>query len=91
LQTDELLVAEACGLNLVWTDPIDMNTSVQPEGIDLPSPTRGMSPGWVSSHHIGGGHELFEDGSVRFISVNIDPETLKSLTTINAGERIGDY
>ena len=89
--SNTLLVFEACGLNLVWTDPIDMNTSVQPEGINLPSPKRGMSPGWVSSHHIGGGHVLLADGSVRYISENIDRGTLKSLTTIDADDRIGDY
>ena len=89
--SNTLLVFEACGRNLVWTDPIDMNTSVQPEGINLPSPKRGMSPGWVSSHHIGGGHVLLADGSVRYISENIDRETLKSLTTIDADDRIGDY
>ena len=31
------------------------------------------------------------DGSVRFISENIDSATLKSLTTIDAGDRVGDY
>ncbi len=49
MQTDELLVFEACGFNLVWTNPIDVNTSVQPEGVNLPGPTRGMSPGWARS------------------------------------------
>jgi hypothetical protein len=31
------------------------------------------------------------DGSVRFVSQNIDPELLEKLTTIQGGEAIGDF
>lgn len=34
---------------------------------------------------------LFADGSVRSISITIDPETLKALVTINGGEVIGNF
>ncbi len=34
---------------------------------------------------------LWGDGSVRFVSQNIDPELLEKLVTIQGGEIIGDF
>jgi prepilin-type processing-associated H-X9-DG protein len=48
-----------------------------PDGIGGPSP--------------GGCNMLFGDGSVRFISQNIDPDLLERLTTINGGEVVGGF
>ncbi len=39
----------------------------------------------------GGCNMLLCDGSVRFISENIDPTLLESLTTVSGGEVIGDF
>lgn len=39
----------------------------------------------------GGSHVLLGDGSVRFVSENIDPSILKKLQTPNGGERIGEF
>jgi prepilin-type processing-associated H-X9-DG protein len=39
----------------------------------------------------GGFNVLMGDGSVRFVSQNIDPELLEKLTTIQGGEAIGDF
>ena len=86
-----LMVVEACGLDIVWTEPRDVNIDTQPEGVNLPSPTPGMSPGWVSSHHRGGAHVLLADGSVRFLSENINPATLKSLTTIDGRDPVAEF
>ena len=86
-----ILVVEACGLDIVWTEPRDVNIDSQPEGINLPSPTPGRSPGWISSHHGGGAHVLLADGSVRFISEKINPETLKSLTTIDGRDPVAEF
>lgn len=38
-----------------------------------------------------GSFVLFADGSVRFVDPNIDPKTLKALSTPNGGETIGDF
>ena len=86
-----LMVVEACGLDIVWTEPRDVNIDSQPVGVNLPSPTPGMSPGWVSSHHRGGAHVLLADGSVRFIDEKINPEILKSLMTINGRDAVDDF
>ena len=44
-----------------------------------------------SSRHVGGAHHLLCDGSVRFISENIDVNTYDSLTSRNGGEIVGEY
>ncbi len=44
-----------------------------------------------SSQHTGGGHHLLGDGSVRFISENIDAGTYSALTTRAGGETIGEF
>ena len=48
-----------------------------PDGIGGPSP--------------GGCNMGLGDGSVRFISQNIDPSVLEALTTIRGGEALGDF
>jgi len=44
-----------------------------------------------SSRHVGGAHHLLCDGSVRFISENIDVVLYDSLTTRNGGEVVGEF
>jgi prepilin-type N-terminal cleavage/methylation domain-containing protein/prepilin-type processing-associated H-X9-DG protein len=41
--------------------------------------------------HNGGGHALFGDGAVRFLSENLDRILLTGLTTVDGGEKTGDY
>ncbi len=41
--------------------------------------------------HTGGGHALLADGTVRFLSQNIDRRILIGLTTADGGEEIGDF
>ena len=41
--------------------------------------------------HTGGLHGLLADGSVRFISANIAPVTLKGLCTVAGNETIGEF
>ena len=44
-----------------------------------------------SSPHVGGGHFSLVDGSVRFISDNIDVQLYRSLITRAGGEVVGDF
>jgi hypothetical protein len=45
----------------------------------------------VHPHHTGGFQAVLCDGSVRFISSNIDPLTLRALSTIDANDVVGDF
>lgn len=47
--------------------------------------------GGPSSFHVGGGHFLLGDGSVRFISQNIDPKTFRNLAHRADGEMLKDF
>jgi hypothetical protein len=48
-------------------------------------------PDGIGGPHQGGIHAGLCDGSVRFISENIDPATFEALTTINGGEALGNF
>lgn len=43
------------------------------------------------SFHVGGAHFLLGDGSVRFLSENMDLATLQALTSIGQGEVVGEF
>ncbi|MEQ9071621.1 MAG: DUF1559 domain-containing protein [Gimesia chilikensis] len=43
------------------------------------------------SEHVGGGHICLGDGSVRFVSENIDLLLWASLSSLNEGELIGEF
>jgi hypothetical protein len=48
-------------------------------------------PDGIGGPYLGGINAGLSDGSVRFISENIDPEIFKALITISGGERIGGF
>lgn len=78
-----ILLAEACGANIVWNEPRDIDVSRELVGVNLPGRTRGSSAGWLSGGHYGGVNVAFADGSARTLSANIDPAVLKALATID--------
>ena len=47
--------------------------------------------GGPGSHHTGGWHNVMGDGSVRFISENIDPKTFRNLTHRADGEMLSEF
>ena len=47
--------------------------------------------GQMYSEHIGGGHIVLGDGSVRFVSENIDLITWAELSSMNEGEIVGEF
>jgi hypothetical protein len=48
-------------------------------------------PDGIGGPFRGGVHVLMMDGSVRFVSENVDPQLFESLMTINGGERLGAF
>ncbi len=48
-------------------------------------------PDGIGSPHTGGVNAAFADGSVRFLSENIDDEVLEALATMHGGEVVGDF
>ncbi len=85
------LVAEACGQQIVWTEPRDIELTEKNLGINLPGHKSGQSVGSWSSYHRSGAHLLLADGSVRFLSAATDPTVLHALTTTNGGETVHDF
>ena len=87
-QSQTLAIVEACGLNIVWTEPRDVHADEVSYGVNLKGATPFESPGLMSSWHPGGALAAFADGRVRFISQDIDPEVLQSLTTTSGAEDV---
>jgi prepilin-type processing-associated H-X9-DG protein len=94
-----LLAVEACGRNIVWTEPRDVNVSRDNVGINTPGDRPETSDGTMSSYHRitsddpGGANCAFADGRVMFFNKNIDPDVLRKLMTPAGGEAIsaGDF
>ncbi len=89
--SNTLLVVEACGQQIIWTEPRDMPMDETPVGINLPGDRVGRSAGILSSYHTGGAYVTFADGAVRFLSEEIDPGVLEALLTANGGEEVGVF
>lgn len=89
--SNTLLIVEACGAQIIWTEPRDVSIGSQPAGINLKGSAPGNSAGWLSSYHGHGTCVLLADGSVRFLSQAIDAAILKKLATIDGGEQVDDF
>ncbi|MAT15652.1 MAG: hypothetical protein CMJ46_10330 [Planctomyces sp.] len=83
-----ILLGEAAGLQIPWTEPRDINVDMQPVGINLPGSEPHHSPGWFSSYHEGGAFFTMADGSVQWFGEKIDPKILKALVTPQGGETV---
>lgn len=84
------VLGEACGMNIVWNEPRDVDVAQVSAGINLPGKTRGTSDGWLSSFHRDAANVAFADGSVHTLSANIDPKVLKALTTPDPSDNAPD-
>ncbi|MDB5339945.1 MAG: hypothetical protein JWN70_5564 [Planctomycetaceae bacterium] len=89
--SNTVLVVEACGQQIVWTEPRDIELTDKNLGINQPGNKAGQSNGSWSSFHRDGAHTLMGDGAVRFLSATTDPRVLRAITTANGGEEVGNY
>ncbi len=87
-----LLVGEACGARIVWTEPRDISVSaVDRLGINLPGAEPGTSAGTLSSYHDDGAFGLFADGMIQFLNEDIDPDVLRALLTPDSGDDASEF
>jgi prepilin-type processing-associated H-X9-DG protein len=80
--SNTMMVGEAEGANIPWMKPADIDITKHP--------SLGDRDGF-SSNHTGGVNVVMCDGSVRFITLTINPQTLKAIFTRNGGEPVGDF
>lgn len=82
--SNTLLVVEACGTGVNWAEPKDLAAS----NVSFPLGTGGgASP---DSYHPGGLNAALCDGSVRFLSDSISPQTFQALLTKGGAEVINE-
>jgi prepilin-type processing-associated H-X9-DG protein len=81
--SNTIMVAEVAGASANWMEPQDLDVSTMPMAVNATQD--GTS---ISSHHPGGAQVAMADGSVRFISSNIDQNTLKFSLTKADGQPV---
>lgn len=84
------MVVEACGAQITWSEPRDVNIEQQPIGINFNGQRPGHSASLLSAYHYGA-HVLLVDGSVRWLPSNIEPTVLQKLLKIDDGEIPDDF
>ncbi|QDT43306.1 hypothetical protein Pan241w_34060 [Gimesia alba] len=77
--SETILILEAGENFKPWGDPTSIAKPYDVFGSDHKSPM------------VGGTHAVYADGSVRFLSENIDPDILKAISTPDGGEVIGEF
>jgi hypothetical protein len=82
--SNTIAVVEMSGSGNVWMAPVDVDLQKMQFRLN-------QSPSDPSSHHPGGLNVALGDGAVRFISDNIDPNTLRALITINEGQPVSGF
>jgi prepilin-type processing-associated H-X9-DG protein len=75
----KLAVLEACGQKIVWSEPRDAELKDDTLGVNLDGDQPGRSRSILSSYHAGGVTAGYLDGSVRFMSKDVDKEVLRQL------------
>jgi prepilin-type processing-associated H-X9-DG protein len=80
-----IMLVEMADSGINWLEPRDLD--VQEMSFEVNDPA-GNS---ISSRHPGVANVAFADGSVQSIDDDIDPETVKAMTTIAGGEEVSEF
>ena len=83
--SNTIMFVEIKNSGIHWAEPRDLDFATMSFRINDPS-RKG-----ISSDHPGGAFAVFADGSVRFITDDVDPKIVKALITINGGEDVSAY
>ena len=84
--SNTIMVAEASGAGINWLEPRDLDTDTMTFQIRSASDPREPGSSDISSSHPGVANVVFCVGSVQSLSITLDSETLKAMTTIDGGE-----
>ncbi|HAH43448.1 DUF1559 domain-containing protein [Gimesia sp.] len=75
---------------IYWIDIYGTNTGIN--NIVADTPISGVGRNGAGSSHVGGAHLLLVDGAVRFVSENVDQNSvLNALASAKGGEILGDF
>jgi len=83
--SNTIMIAERSQSGIHWMEPRDLNVPQMSYRINDPAGYGIRSP------HPGLANAVFADGTVHSIREDIDPEILKALITINAGDRGSEF
>lgn len=75
-----ILAGETVDARIVWSRPVDLDVR------EMSFKVNDVIPTAIRSHHHGGAHVLYADGSVRFLSNSTDPAVVRAMTTIAGKE-----
>jgi uncharacterized protein DUF1559 len=82
--SNTVLVIEARQHSVHWMQPDDISVN------ELIAEVH-QSASETHTNHVGGKNFLLGDGSVRFVSSQTDPSTIRALSTIAGGETVSDF
>lgn len=84
------MVVEACGAQIPWSEPRDVNIDQRPIGINLNGQRPGQSASLISGYHYGA-HIMLVDGAIRWMAPKTDPSILQKLLKIDDTEVPDDF
>lgn len=79
---EKIAFVEACGRQIPWLEPRDVQLVDDSASINQPGPKPGASRSILSSYHPYGVNVALANGSTRTLSEKIDPAVLRALLTI---------